>query len=389
MNFTLDDLEALYKLRKEKHSAMEKLNAENETLDDAQNATFEQLKAEYEKADREIEIGKQTLKLATDVDHSLFAGSQMDEDAKNALEYIENFNSYMDGSMRLEDAKNVLQVGVDVKGGYVVPVAYRTRVIELLNTMGRTRGISSNINTSTTEKIPLDGETPTFGWIEELGTYPETDTEFGQTQIGAYKSGGIIKVSEELLQDAFINIEEYLARKIALGMDNLEKVAFATGDGVNKPTGYTVGLAVGANSTTAAVDAITSDELFDVFHDLKEEYRKNSTWRMNDDTLKNISRLKDGNGVYLFPTLRDGSKPMLFNRPIVIDDSLPNMGAGNKFLVVGDFSYYQVGDRGDMTIQRLNELYAGSGEIGYKVTARVDGKRLLDEPFNIAQNAAV
>ena len=92
-------------------------------------------------------------------------------------------------------------------------------------------------------------------------------------------------------------------------------------------------------------------------------------------------------GNYIFPTLRDGSVPTLFGRPIVTDPNMAVMGAGNVFAVIGDFSYYQVADRGVMSIQRLNELYAENGMVGYKVTARVDAKRLLDEAFNIAKNA--
>lgn len=382
----LEKLEKLYALRKEKLDAMTELNA-LDSLDEAQAVKFDGLKAEYDKADREIEIGRQVLKLANEVDEKILAQNPVSDEAKAEMEYASNFTKYIKAEMNLTDAKAIMQVGVDTKGGYTVPVVYRNRVLELLNTMGRTRGISSVIRTNSTEKFPIEATAPVFGWVDELAAYPETDTEFGQGQLDAYKAGGIIKISEELLQDSAINIEEYVARKIALGMDNLEKVAFTTGDGVNKPTGYTTGLAVGTNSTTAAVDAITADELFDIYHDLKEEYRMNATWRMNDLTLKAISSLKGGDGVYLFPTLRDGSKPQLFGKDIVIDDSLPDMATGAKFLVVGDFSYYQIGDRGAMTIQRLNELYAANGMIGYKVTARVDGKRLLDEAFNLAQNA--
>lgn len=383
---TLEQLEALYATRKEKLTAMEELNAKD-TLNEAEKETFKQLEDAYAKADREIQIGKQQLKLANEVDDVLVAQNPLSDEAKAEMEYTQNFDKYVKGEISIDAAKNVMTVSTDAKGGYTVPVKYRNTILEKLNSMGRTRGISSNIRTTSTEMIPIEGDTPVFDWITENGAYPKTDAEFGQTSLAAHKLGGIIQVSEELLQDSAINMESYLARKIALGMDNKEKVAFTTGTGTGQPTGYVTGLTAGANSTTTAVDAVTADELFDIWHDLKEEYRANAVWRMNDLTLKSISALKDGNGVYLFPTLRDGSKPTLFGKQIVIDDSLPNMATGAKFLVVGDFSYYQIGDRGDMTIQRLNELYAENGLIGYKVTARVDGKRLLDEAFNVAQNA--
>ena len=108
---------------------------------------------------------------------------------------------------------------------------------------------------------------------------------------------------------------------------------------------------------------------------------------MNDLTLKAIAALKDGQGNYIYPTLRDGSQPSLFGRPIVTDPNMSVMGTGNTFICIGDFSYYQIADRGVMSVQRLNELYAENGMVGYKVTARVDAKRLLTEAFNIGKNA--
>lgn len=383
--FTIEDLENLYKARAETLKLMTDLNAKD-SLDEAEAATFEQLQAKYDKADRDIEIGKATLKLSNETDSVLGANAAGISD--EAMAYAKDFMTYFKGEMSLQDAKAAMSVGVAADGGYTVPETFQNTVLMKLYTFSKTRNISSSIRTTSLTKIPVEGDTPTFGWVEELAAYPKSNPTFGQTSISAYKMGGIIQISEELLSDSAINIEAYIALKIAKAMDKLESTAFTTGNGVNKPTGYLTGLAAGANSTTAAVAAVTSDELYKIFWDLKEEYRANSTWRMNDLTLKAISALKDGQGNYIFPTLRDGSVPTLFGRPIVTDPNMAVMGAGNTFICVGDFSYYQVADRGVMSIQRLNELYAENGMVGYKVTARVDAKRLLDEAFNIAKNAA-
>jgi HK97 family phage major capsid protein len=178
-----------------------------------------------------------------------------------------------------------------------------------------------------------------------------------------------------------------MAGQIALGIDKAESPSFATGDGVKKPTGYMTSSTVGASSTTAAIAAITADEIIDIFYDLKEEYRSGSTWRMNDSTLKAIDKLKDGQGNYLVTSFSDGTNPTIKGRPVVIDNDLPNMGTGVKFIVLGNFSYYQIADRGNMTIQRLNELYAGTGMVGFQVTVRIDAKSTMAEAFNAGKNA--
>ena len=66
---------------------------------------------------------------------------------------------------------------------------------------------------------------------------------------------------------------------------------------------------------------------------------------------------------------------------------MAELGTGNKFIVFGDFSYFQIADRGGMTIQRLDELYAGKGLVGFQVTKRVDAKVIIEEAFNAGQNS--
>ena len=109
---------------------------------------------------------------------------------------------------------------------------------------------------------------------------------------------------------------------------------------------------------------------------------------MTDKTEKAIRKLKDGNGNYIYdPKLDSKGRASLLGKPIVIDNSMPELGTGNKFIVIGDFNYYQIADRGGMSIQRLNELYAGTGMVGFRVHKRLDAKVTLPEAFNAGKNA--
>ena len=384
---TLEELQALFAAGLLKLEALEA----KETLTDDENKEFETLLNEQKALDNKIELMKHKAMLANRVDEKMTTdtpNAQNNGVGTASAEYKENFDKFL-GQKYLDEAVAVdMRVGVYADGGYIVPEVYRDTVTQKLNILGRTRMISNVMRTTSTTNIPVEGDAPTFTWIDEGDAYGETKSTFGQVKLNAYKLGGIIKVSEELMKDNSINFDAYMANQIAKGIDKAESPAFAVGTGTGQPTGYSTNAPTGANSTTAAVDAVTADELIDIFYDLKEEYRGRATWRMTDLTEKAIRKLKDGDGNYLWsPALNEASRNTLLGRPIVIDNSMPELGTGNKFILIGDFNYYEIADRGSMTIQKLVELYAATGFIGFKVTARVDAKPTLEEAFNAGKNA--
>jgi len=379
------NLQEMIEARASKLNEMKALNDANPVMDETIQAQYDALHSEFEKLSRDVEIAKTEAKLTSEVDKPLNVLAANNIAAASA-EYTEAFDNYL-ASSNINEAMAAMTEGVDADGGFTVPVQYQNTVIQKLNALSATRAISSVMSTSTTTNIPTEGDAPTFAWIDEEGAYGETKSTFGNVTLNAWKLGGIIKVSRELLADTAINFEAYMAGQIAKGIDKAESPAFAVGDGVKKPTGYVTSAIVGASSTTAAVAAVTSDEIIDMFYDLPEQYRKNATWRMTDGTLKAIDKLKDGNGNYLVTTFSDGTMPKIKGRPVVVDNSMPELGTGNKFIVLGDFSFYQIADRGAMTIQRLNELYAGTGMVGFQVTVRLDAKTTIQEAFNAGKNA--
>jgi HK97 family phage major capsid protein len=65
---------------------------------------------------------------------------------------------------------------------------------------------------------------------------------------------------------------------------------------------------------------------------------------------------------------------------------MPQIGAGNKSMLFGDLSYFWIADRQGRVFQRLNELYAPNGQIGFLATQRVDAKLILPEAVKVLQN---
>lgn len=286
------------------------------------------------------------------------------------------------------DVQNALQVGTDSEGGYLAPDEFEATLIEALEEQNIFRQLASVITTSSGDrKIPVIASKGTASWVDEEGIIPESDDAFGQVSIGAYKLATMIKVSEELLNDSVFDLQKYIAREFARRIGNKEEEAFFIGDGTGKPTGIfnaTGGAEVGV--TAASATAITLDEVMDLFYSLKSPYRKKAIFTMNDVTVKAIRKLKDGNGQYIWqPSITSGQPDTILNRPVKTSSYVPTLGGGAKSIAFGDFSYYWIADRQGRSFQRLNELYAANGQVGFKATQRVDGKLILPEAIKVLQ----
>ena len=67
---------------------------------------------------------------------------------------------------------------------------------------------------------------------------------------------------------------------------------------------------------------------------------------------------------------------------------MPVVAAEALTVAFGDFNNYWIADRIGRTVQRLNELYATNGQIGYVATERVDGKVILAEGIKLLKMKA-
>ncbi|MBE6926902.1 MAG: phage major capsid protein [Ruminococcaceae bacterium] len=286
------------------------------------------------------------------------------------------------------EVRNALSVGVDADGGYLVPDTFEKQLIAALNDQMVVRKLSHTFITACgVHKIPVVTSHGTANWVEEAGEIPETTETFGQQYIGAHKLTALIKISEELLNDAAFNLEEYFQKEFTKRITNAEEVAFLTGDGNGKPTGLLdadTGAEVGV--TTASATEITADDVINLYYSLRAPYRSKAVWLLNDSTVNALRLLKDKNGQFIWqPSLKDGTPDMLLGRPVYTSTAFPSIGAGQKAIAFGDLSYYWIGDREGITFRRLNELYAAKGQVGFLATKRVDAKLILPEAVKVLQ----
>ena len=303
------------------------------------------------------------------------------ETASQPLTARDEYRSAFWNMMRGRDAEfRDLSVGADTAGGYAVPDEFRRELVMALNAATVMRGLSTVFPTSSgTVSIPVVSAHGTASWKAEAAAYATSDETFDQIQLTPWKATTLIKVSEELLNDAFFPIESYLASEFGRRIGALEDTAFVAGTGSSQPTGVVGGSTLGKTAT--ATNAITADELMDLQYALARQYRRNARWLMADSTVKAIRKLVtgvSGDKTYLWAPGLSASEPdRLLGYPIVVSDDMSAIATGNKVALFGDFSYYYIAERPGISMQRLNELYAGNGQVGFRIFKRVDAKLSL------------
>lgn len=304
--------------------------------------------------------------------------------ASNA--YKEDFGAHLRGTRLIH---NVLSEGVQADGGYLVPEEFERQIVTGLDEANVVRGLAKVITTSAERKIPVAATHSEAQWTAENGAYTESSPTFDQKTIDAFKLTDLVKVSIELLQDSMFDLESYIANEFARAFGIAEEQAFCVGSGTGQPTGIFTAKGGNVGVTAASATAVTADELINLIYSLKSPYRRNAKFLMNDATVSMIRKLKDNNGAYLWqPSIQAGEPDRLLGYELYTSPYVPVAAAGALTVAFGDFKNYWIADRSGRTVQRLNELYSTTGQVGFVATERVDGKVILPEGIQLLKMKA-
>ena len=352
------------------------------------NATYEKMEADVVALGKEIERLERQAAIDREMDQptstplvSRPSAGVNQKQGRASDEYKTAFWGMMRSRSAGPSVMNALQIGTDSEGGFLVPDEYERTLVQGLEEENVLRSLCTVIQTSSGDrKIPIVASHGTASWVDEEGAIPESDDAFGQISIGAHKVATMIKVSDELLQDSVFNIESYIASEFARRIGAAEEDAFINGDGSGKPTGLLHATNGATTGVTTAGNSVAADEIIDLVHSIKNVYRNKAVFLMNDSTIKAIRKLKSIEGQYLWqPGLKEGQPDTLLNYRIVTSPYMPEVSAGNKVILFGDFKSYWIADRQGRSFQRLNELFAVTGQVGFRATQRVDGRLVLAE----------
>nr|DAU83299.1 MAG TPA: major capsid protein [Caudoviricetes sp.] len=304
---------------------------------------------------------------------------------KGGFRATDEYKSSMLTALRtnFRQVSDVLEEGNDANGGYLVPEEYDRRLIDVLDEENIMRTLGTTITTSGEHKINIAATKPAAAWIEEGAAIQFSDATFGQKLLDAHKLHVAIKITDELLYDNAFNLENYIITQFGKALANAEEDAFLNGDGAGKPKGLFPDAEVGVTTSTGS---ITSDNMIELVYSLKRPYRKNASFIMNDQTIAALRKLKDNNNNYIWqPSYQAGEPDRLLGYTLHTSAFAPKQAAGAKAIAFGDFSYYNIGDRGVRSLQELKELFAGNGMVGYLMKERVDGLLVLPEAVKCLQ----
>ena len=248
-------------------------------------------------------------------------------------EYDVQFWNTMRGFRGNED---VLSKGrIIATNSYALPVSAVDKISTALKKESVFRNLATTIKAyNTGYLIKTKDCTDIANFIPENNEIPVKDgmKEFNEKSIESYKLASFVKLDGAFVKDAAFSIENYLTERFAKNFGRAEDNAFINGTGNDEPTGIlheTEGADVGV--TTAA---ITYDDVIKLYFSVKNEYRKNAVWMMNDRTALALRTLKDANGNYIW----NHSNDTILGKKVVISEFMPDAENGNKPIAFGAFS---------------------------------------------------
>lgn len=383
MNKRANTWDAMKKLLDEKTDERGLLTAEDAAQYDRMEAEYNDLTNQIERTRRAADIENEMKKPVRDA----ITGKPGAETANTGTgraskTYNDAFMKWMRARNNAvtPEIRNALQVGEDTEGGYLVPEEFERRLIMALEEENIFRRLATVIKTNGERIIPMETARGEAAWVEEEQLKPESDAAFGQIRIGAHKLATRMKISEELMQDSAFDMASYIAGNFGRRMGDKEEEAFFTGDGSGKPLGILAETGGAQVGVTAAADSITFDDVISLYHSVRLPYRRKAVFMISDATAMALRKVKDGNQQYIWQNSVTADRPdMLFGRPVYTSRFMPEPKSGKIAMLFGDMKYYWIADRTTRTFQRLNELYAETGQIGFIATQRVDGKLILPE----------
>ena len=279
-----------------------------------------------------------------------------------------------------------LSTDVNPDGGYLVrPELSQTIVTRIFET-SPLRGVA-NIERTGAKSIDIliDDDEAGARWVGEGASGGQTDTpQLGQKVIAAHKIEADPRMTTEMIEDAYLDVEGWLAGKVADKFARTQNTAFVNGTGVGQPRGFLTYPAQAVSGTyergkinqvaMGNATLLDADGLIEVQNALKEAYQPGAVWGMKRTTFGAALQLKGSDNYFFSPVLlRDGQASMqLLGKPVIFMDDMPAVAAAALAVVYADFSQaYTIVDR--VGLQVLRDPYSNKGFVTYYTTQRVGG----------------
>lgn len=323
-----------------------------------------------------------------------------DLDIEGYLAYCDAFEAVVRSELHADhlapEIRAALSVGSDPDGGYFVPPTISTEIERRIHDTSpmRQRARVVTIGTGAWEAPYRAAKGISGGWVGEREARPATGTaQGGMQRIPVHEQYALPEVTQEMLDDAMIDVAGMLQEETSDEMGRTENLGFVSGNGTLKPRGfldYGTAATTGVDSArswgvlqyiaSGAAGAFPSspdnpDALIDTIAALHPTYRQGAAWAMNRLTEATVRKLKDADGRYLvgFGDLRDAVTGFnLLGFPIDNFEDMPAIAADSLSIAFANWrrGYYII-DR--MGFRVLRDPFTNKPYVGFYITKRTGG----------------
>lgn len=343
----------------------------------------EEAKASSAKAEAEISKLQASIDdLAVQMAASQMNGGagKLDKEAQAAVDATVLF-------MKSGEVRADLKKSDDSNGGYLVPKEWDRTITDRLRAVSPLRKLFKVRPTSKPKFSRLyNMHGAGSGWVGEEADRAKTNTPTFKSL--DFETGEIYAnpaATQQMLDDAEINLEAFLADEVKTEFSVSESQAFISGDGQNgKPNGLLTYAEGGTNATKHPFGAIkvvksgnaasvTADSIIDLVYSLPAEFSQGACFMMNRKTLAAVRKLKDGQGNYLWqPSYQQDQPSTLCGYPVYEVADMPDVAANALCIAFGDFKRaYMILDRKGVSI--LRDPYTNKPFVQFYTTKRVGG----------------
>jgi len=296
------------------------------------------------------------------------------------------------------DERKVLTIADSTHSGVLARDEYVKEILHYASLQHPMRTLATVRQTNAYQvQVPVETAIGAATWEAESATKTETTgLTHALVTIIPQEIKILYKATQKMLEDSEFNLEAEIASAVGRAFGTLEGTSIYSGNGTTTGCeGISVNATVLADGFPATTDnTMALDDFFKTSYSLASPYIPNASWVMNRTTLGTIVQLKNAttNQYLLQPSLQDGQPLRLMGTPIYEWSDFPaytstTLADGVIVAAIADFKRgYYIVDRVGITIQRLNELYAAAGMIGFYARARVGGGVVVPEAIQLYKN---
>ncbi len=378
---------------KEKRALSEEENTRHAKLIEEATALGESIKRhqDQEKIEKEFEnviIGAE----------KAAAGGEETRGGSDALaskEYRKAMQSYFikGGHAISGNEARALSQGSAPDGGFLVPQEQFINVLlKFLDDSVFIRGLATVFKMGQAQSLgypTLDTDMSDADWTSEVGTVQEdTAMKVGRRELSPTMLSKLAKISIKLLQNSTTPADTLVLQRLAYKFGVTQEKAYLTGSGAGQPLGLFTASALGVPtsrdvSTDNTSTAFTLDGLKNAKYSCKGQYQARGSWLFHRDAVKMLSKLKGQSNEYIWePSVKVGDPDVLLGNRVYMSEFVPNTFTTGLYVgMFGDFSFYHIAEAMNFTVQRLNELYAVTNQVGFIGRQEIDGMPALAEAF--------